>query len=700
MSLLRRLSNLFTRNTLDREIDAELRSHIEMRVDDNIAAGMSKQQARRDAMLRFGNASLAKERVVSADATLLLDGIARDIRHAWRYSVRSPSFALTAIVTLALGIGANVVVFSVMNALILHPLNVAGANRLFSVVQKTHGYDTQSYPDYLDFRTRNHTFSGIVAYQLTDAGLHAAGVTRKTWFYEVSDNYFRELGVSPQLGRFFDLTDEHGPNSAPYVVLSDTFWRTQFAANPGILNTTVEINKHAFTIIGIAPQTFHGTEVFFWPDFWVPLVNQQQINGYDHLNDRHSHGVRVVGKINPGVTVSQATDDLNAVAAQLAKEYRAEDEGLGVRLVQPGLMGDFFGDPVRAFMTGISLLALLVLVAACVNLAGIFAARVADRSRELAVRLAIGSSRWRVLRQVAMEALLISLVGGVVGTLLATALLGMLSRWQPFVDFPAHLTVVPDWRVYAVALVLCFASSILPGLLPARQIWQTDALQAIKSRGVQSLFRRITLRDLLLGTQIALCALLLTAALVALRGMQRSLHAPLGFQPEDVVFAESDLHMSGYTDRSSPAVQKRMVERAATIPGVTAAGAINELPLNTGGSSTPVYRQGTTDFRASSQTFFAMFYSISPGYLGAAQTQLLSGRDFTWRDDAAAPKVAIVNHTFARKLFGDLPSLGRRFMIGENGSFEIVGIIEDGKYNSLTEKPAPGHVLSLRAVSG
>jgi predicted permease len=694
MSLLRRLSNLFTRRRLDREIDAELRSHIEMRIEDNIAAGMSKEEAYRDAVLRFGSRALMKERVTSADAALILDGIARDTRHAIRRSFRSPAFALTAIVTLALGIGANVVVFGVLNSLILHPINVAESGRLFSVVQKPHGYDNQSYPDYLDFRSRNNTFSDMVAYRLYDAGLSINGVTKKSWFNEVSGNYFRMLGLRPQLGRFFDLNDEHGPNSAPYVVLSDSFWRDQFGGDPRVLGTTVDINKHPFTIIGVAPKDFHGTEVFFWPDFWVPMVNEQQINGYEYLSQRRNHGLWVIGKVRDGVTVSQATDNLNAIGAQLAKEY-PEDEGLGARLVKPGMMGDFLGDPARAFMTGILLLALLVLVAACANLAGIFAARVADRSRELAVRLAIGSSRWHVLRQVAMEAMVISLAGGVLGTLFATALLSALSRWQPFDQFPIHVTAVPDWRVYGVALLLSLASSVLPGLLPARQIWKTNAMQAMKSGGVGTVFRKATLRDILLATQIALCALLLTAALVALRGMQRSLHAPLGFQPEGVVSAETDLHMGGYSDQSSLVVQKRMLEQASHIPGLTAVGSINELPLNTGGSSTPVYREGTTDFRGSNSVLGAKFYSISPGYLRAAETRLLRGRDFSWHDDATTTKVALINSTFARVMFGDVLPIGHHFMIGEKSLYEIVGIVEDGKYDSLTEDPQPAMFFPL-----
>ena len=363
--------------------------------------------------------------------------------------------------------------------------------------------------------------------------------------------------------------------------------------------------------------------------------------------------------------------------------------------MKPGLMGDFLGDPARAFMTGILLLALLVFVAACADLTGIFAARVADRNRELAIRLAIGSSRWHVLRQIAMEAMVISLAGGVLGTLFATGLLTVFSRWQPFDQFPIHVTVVPDWRVYVVALLLSLASSILPGLLPARQIWQTDAIQAMRSGGAGAVFRKATLRDILLATQIALCALLLTAALVALRGMQRSLHAPLGFQPEGVVSAETDLHMAGYSDQSSLLIPKRMLEQASHMPGVTAVGAINELPLNTGGSGSPVFREGTIDFRNSNTVFGARYFSISPGYLRAAETRLLKGSDFSWHDDATTTKIALINSTFARVMFGDVLPIGRHFMTGEKYLYEIVGIVEDGKYASLTESPQPAMFFPL-----
>jgi predicted permease len=683
---LRRSANLFRRTSVDREIDAELKAHIEMRVEDNLATGMSPEKARRDAQLRFGNATVMRERANDEDTSPLLAGIGRDIHYAFRQLRHSPGFALTAILTLALGIGANVVVLSVLNALILKPLDLPHADRMHMIVQKEQGNDNQSYPDYLDYRARNSTLTDMAAYQLDQVGLSVRGSAEKRWDIEVSGNYFDMLGVQPELGRLFHASDEHGANSAPYLVLSDAFWRSRFHADPGVLGTVVELNKHPFTIIGVAPASFHGIELFMWPDFYLPIVNGQQVESYEFLTTRGNHGLWVVGLLKPGVTAKQATDNLNVIAGQLGKQYPNFDQGMGARLVKPGLFGDSLGDATRTFLFGVFVLAFLVLLAACANLASIFAARAADRSRELAIRLAIGSSRWHILRQLLTEAVLLSFAGGAVGTLFGTALLRALTRWQPFSEFPIHVTVNGDVRVYAFALLLSLASGILFGLLPARQIWQTDAARVMKGAPAPVLFRRFTLRDLLLGVQIALCTLLVTASLVAVRGMQRSLRAPIGFQPQGAMLATTQMQMAGYSGEGSLPLQKRMLEEALGIPGVTAAGTINFTPLSGSGSSSGYYREGTTEFTPSHVALGAKYFSISPGYLNAAGTRLIAGRDVTWQDNAGSPKVALVSEIFARRLFGSATAaIGRRFLRGAKDGFEIVGVVEDGKYDSLTE---------------
>jgi predicted permease len=687
MSIFRRIVNTFSRSRLHREIDAEIQSHVEMRIADNIAAGMSPEEARRDALLRFGSRVVMRERITAADAATAFDSFWRDLRYASRQVRRSPAFTATALVTLILGIGANVVVFSVLNAMLLRPLDVPQPAGLYSVVHKQGGYDNQSYPDYVDFQSKNSTFSGMAAYRVEFAGLSTKDAAYRCWYYRVSGNFFDMLGVEPAQGRFFHASDEHGPNSAPYIVLSYDFWRRDFGSDPRVVGTTVDINKHPFTIIGVAPAAFHGTEVFIWPDFWMPIVNSPSGDTTEYLSNRFSHNLSVLGRLKPGVTPQQATGNLQAISQELARQNRADD-GLEARLTKPGWMGDQLGAPARSFLAGVMLLAFLVLLAACANLANLFAARTADRSRELAIRLAIGSSRWNVLRQLLSEAVLLSVLGGALGTLFSTILLNALTRWQPFPEFPIHVTVSPAPNVYFVALLLSIGSGVLWGLVPVRQIWATDSAQLIKSSGAGAImFRRFTLRDLLLGAQITLCTLLVTASLVALRGMQRSLHAPLGFQPQGVLLADTDLHMGGYSDASTTQIHKRMLEEVGRIPGVSSVGIIDETPLGTGGSSTPVFRAGTTDFRASNMAFGAKYFSVSPGYLAAAGTRLLAGRDFTWHDDSKSPNVAIVNETFAQRMFGNTSPIGLRFLMGQGAPCEIVGVVEDGKYSTLTETP-------------
>jgi len=617
-----------------------------------------------------------------------MTGIVLDVRFALRQLRRSPSFAITAVVTLALGIGANVVAFGVLNAVLLKPLDVPRPDRLYNVEQQQEGNDNQSYPDYVDFRSRNHTFSDMAAYRLEDAGLSTGSATYKCWYYKVSGNYFDLLGANPQRGRFFHESDEHGPNSAPYIVLSEQFWERNFASDPNIAGTKVEINKHPFTVVGVAPREFHGNDLFIWPDFWMPIIEGQDYESTEFLTWRGNHNLWILGRVKPEVTVQQATEDLTGVAYGLAKQYPNTDDGLGARLAKPGLMGDVLGGPARPFIAGVMALALLVLLAACANLASLFAARSADRSRELAIRMAVGSSRWHIVRQLVTEAVVVACVGGALGTVLSSALLKALTRWQPIAGFPIHVTVNADARVYFVALVLSVGSGMLFGLVPLRQVWATSSAQLIKIGATGSeVFRRFTLREALLGIQIALCTLLVTASFVALRGMQRSLHAPLGFEPYGATLAVTDLHMGGYKDAAAVRVQKRMLDELGRLPDVAAVGSINETPLGTGGSSTSVYRPGTSDFRPTNRAFGSKYYSMSPGYFAAAGTHLLMGRDFTWQDDSTATRVAIVNERFARSLFGRADAIGERFQTGPNDSYQVVGVVENGKYDSLTESP-------------
>lgn len=380
-----------------------------------------------------------------------------DIRYALRVLWKSPAFTLVALLTLTLGIGANVLVFGVVNAVLLHPLDVSEAQNLYQLRlgEWTSGkLLTTSYPAFQDYRQRNTTFSEIAGYDGYSYGRLSWGNSVKNASgYSVTGNYFEMLGVRPELGRLIESSDEHGPNSAPYIVLSDRLWRSAFNADPDVVGTTVRLNKDSFTVVGVAPARFHGTEEFEWPDYFIPVVNRFDA---EYLADRTGRPLTVLGRLKPGVTAQQATENLSAIAAQLAKEYPKTDTGVPLRLIHPGLQGDA-GDVIRGFLYSVTGLALLVLVAACANLAILFAARTADRSRELAMRVALGASRWRLVRQLMTEAIVLSILGGAVGLVIVSLLLGALSRWQSY----GHVVASVDAPVYVATLSFTVVSALL-----------------------------------------------------------------------------------------------------------------------------------------------------------------------------------------------------------------------------------------------
>ena len=619
-----------------------------------------------------------------------------DLKLAIRALLKSPGFALTAVATLALGIGANAVVFSVLNALVLRPLNVPHGENLYQV--QRFQFASQSYLDYVDLRDRNRSFESMMAFQIIGpVGVDSGGNPSTAWPYLASGNYFDTLGIQPYLGRFFHASDEKGINSAPYVVLGYDFWRSYFHGDNGVVGRVVGINKHSFTIVGVAPPTFRGTELFFAPALWIPLIDQPLVEGHNSLQYRGNHSPMVVGRLKPGVTPAEASADLNSIGAWLSKTYPSDNDGVKFTLARPGLVGDMLGGPARAFMAGLMLLAGLILLAACANLGSLFAARAADRAKDVALRLALGSKRGRILRKMLTEAILVSLAGGVIGLAGGVLILHLLSAWQPIPDVPINVPVSPDVRTYTVALLLALASGLLFGLMPVRQVMRTDPWQVIRTgMSGQAGSKRFTLRDILLVTQIAICAVLVTSSLVAVRGMERSLHSNFGFQPQNAMLVETELHTAGYADDRVAQMQQRMLDAVAAIPGVTAVGYISNIPLGLGAGDSFVYSDSTTDFRPTNYAADAMNYNISPGYIEAAGTSLLAGRDLSTQDQSKTPKVALVNRHFAEKVFGSVDkAIGGHFKYWGGESAEVVGVVEDGKYRSLTEDQQPAMFFSF-----
>lgn len=684
-----------SRTALD--LDEELRSHIHSRAADLERSGIDRATAERRARIEFGAYERYRGESHEAMGGHFLETTLQDVRFSIRVLFRSPGFLITAVLTLALAIGANALVFGILNALVLRPINVPNPKSLFEVVNPN-GLDEQSYPDYRDLRDRNQTLEGLAAFTAAGAGLDTGKDPSQVWVYETSGNYFDVVGVQPYSGRLLHASDDRGPNSAPWMVLTYAYWHSHFNDDRSVIGRIVQLNKHPFTIVGITPPGFHGTTSFIVPDVFVPLVNQEQISGQQILDARGAHYCisSVVGRTKPGVTFPQAAADLNNVAAWLVKTYPRDDAHTHYTLTKPGLFGTLLGSPVKAFVTGLMLLAGLILLAACANLGNLFAARASDRSREVALRLALGSRRIRILRQLLTEAFLISMAGGAIGLAGSVVLLQRLSDWQPFPRWPIQIGVDPDIKVYLVALILAVVSAILFGIVPVRQVMRATPYEIVKAGSTGTPGRNFTLRDVLLAAQIALCAVLVTASMVAVRGLVRTLHSNFGFDPRNVTLARTDLRTAGYSSDQAEAMQKNMIDTMRTIPGVQEVGLINSPPLDAGIWTSNVYRDTTIDLRPANAVASAYWFNVSPDYFDAARTNLWAGRAFTGHDDGNAPKVAIVNRTFAAQVLGSSSGVvGRYFRMPDGARVQVVGIAQDGKYLSVTEDPKPTMFLPI-----
>ena len=694
-SLRLRMSALFQSSQARSEMEEELRSHIEHRADDLERSGLVRTEAERRARIEFGGREKYKEEIHQALGSHIIETSVLDLRFSLRMLRKSPGFTLTAVLTLALAIGANAVVFGLMDGLILRPLNVPQSESLYG----THYGDNtgwQSYPNYLDLRDRNRSFEDLAAFNMVlGVGLDTGKDAIVANGFATTGNYFDVMRIQPFLGRFFHSTDEHGPNSAPYIVLTYAYWHSRFQDDRSVVGRQVRLDKHPFTILGVAPPGFQGTLLFLAPDFFMPIVNQEQL-GTETLSTRWTeHGVfESLGHLKPGVTPAMAMADVDTVGAYLERTYPKEFRHKTTALSREGLTS--FGPAVRAFVAGLTLLAGLILLAACANLGSLFSARAADRSREVALRLALGSSRKRILRQLLTEAVLISLAGGAAGLLGSVALLRRLSTWQFIPNVPLHIPVALDGKLYIVALVLALVSGLLFGIVPVRQVVRANPYEIVKAGLSARMGRRMTVRDVLLVVQIAICAVLVTSSMVAVRGLVRSLHSNFGFEPRNTMVTGVNLATGGYSGDKVPAMQKQMLDAMKSIHGVESVGLVNGYPplVYTASTRASVFKDETSDLRPVNAAMMPFRYDVSPGYFEAAGTSLLAGRSFSLQDDKNAPAVAVINQNFADRIFGSVTNaMGASYKLQDGTRVQVVGVVEDGKYMSLTEDQEPAMFL-------
>ncbi len=681
------LRNLFASRRVEKDLDEEVRAHLELLTEENLRSGMGPTEARRAARIELGGVEQVKEQVRDSRAGALVNSLLQDLRFALRQMRRSPGFALTAVLILALGIAANVIVFGVLQALVLRKLDVPHAERVMTL-QPKHGGPFLSYPEIRDVRDGSPAFAAVAGIEVQAFGVEANGVTRHVWGYEVSGQYFEVVGIRAFLGRLLQRSDDEHAGASEAAVLAWPAWKNNFGADSNVVGTVIRIDKHPYTIVGVTPKGFYGTEKFTQPDIFVPMANAASLDGVDWLEARNIRNTFSIVRIKEGLTLAQAESALDATAAQIARQHPKEEEGLALKLARPGMIGDFIGGPARGFLAGVMGLAGIVLLAACANLGGLFAARTADRAKEIAIRMAIGSSRWRIIRQLLVEAVVISLCGGACACVLAWLGLSGLADWHPPSRFPFKFQVMPQPSLILIALLISVVAGVIFGVMPLRQIFKTDPNEMIKGGGSKtSAGRRWALRDVLLAAQIALCCVTVTAAFVSLRGLGKALTMDLGFQPQHAVRTQFDLSRAGYNGDRADQFQREVLEQVSHMPGVEAAGYANTTPLSFEQTVSDVFREQSSDLRPSQKAFAAYVYRVSPGYLLASGTALLAGRDVSFGDTPKTPAVAIVNQEFARRLFGTEQAVGRYFKNRDGSSIQIVGIMGDGKHFTLSEDP-------------
>jgi predicted permease len=680
----------FRWNRMETDLRRELAHHLHQLTAEYQRQGHSREEAILMAKREFGGSEQVKERCRDERRWAWMAGIWQDLGFALRQIRQSPGFVFTAVLTLALSIAANVIAFGVLQALVLRPLNVPHAERVMTLAHTDRTYPIFAYPEVRDVLEANTVFSAVGAYSVDNYGLEANGATRPVWGFPVNGQYFEAVGIQPFLGRLLNRSDDDHPGASDAAVLSLSGWQSYFNADPHVVGTTIRLNKHRYTIVGVTPEGFHGTEKYLQPAIFVPMANEASLEGRDFLNSRSDQSVWSVVRLKDGVAMPQVQAELDAIAAGVRRRYPREEEKLSFKLTRPGLMGDFLGAPARAFLTGVMLLAGIVLLAACANLGGLFAARTADRTREIAIRMAIGSSRWRVLRQILVEAIAISILGGACACALAWIALTGLASWRPPTQLPLSFFVLPQPSLILMALLISVLAGVLFGVMPLRQIFRTDPNDALKSAGSQTFAgRRWALRDLLLAVQIALCCVTVTAAFVSLRGLGRALTMDLGIQTQHAVLTKFDLSQAGYAGVAADQFQRQLLERVSHLPGVAAAAYSNSTPLDpeTAGLTSFVFSQQTADFKPSNKAADIFAYNISPGFFAAAGTALLAGREVSFADTENTPAVAVVNRELVRRLFPSGDAVGRYFKNQSGVPVQIVGIVPDGKYLTLSESP-------------
>ncbi|MBV9624014.1 MAG: ABC transporter permease [Acidobacteria bacterium] len=620
----------------------------------------------------------------------------QDVRYSLRVIAKAPGFAVLAILTLALAIGANTTIFSWINSTLLNP--VPGLTRAGEVVSLTLSKPGDnpfpfSYPDLEAMRDGQRSFTGIAACSFAQMNLKGKSKPERIFGMLASANYFDVLGVRPILGRAFLADEDRKPGGAPVAVISYRLWQTHFAANPNIVGQKIEINQQPYTIVGVTPEVFQGSQTGVRTDIWVPMMMEAQLNPLgDLLHDHHQFWLLGFARLKPGISLLQAQQELTLGLKREAKAYPEEHKGHDTVTLYP-LWRNPYGMnfflatllPVLMCISG------LVLLLACVNVANLMLVRSVGRRREIAVRMALGVSRWRLVRQLLVESLLLALAGGGVALLITFWTQGTLMKFMPVTeDIPLSLTIVADRTVLLATLTISLLTSVIFGTLPAVRSSGIAPGTVLKEEtgSASGTLRKARLASSLVVAQISLSLLLLICAGLFIRSFRSAQEINPGFNPHNVLIASFDLFTAGYSDATGTEFDRQLVAKLETVPGVQSVALTNRVPLGFGGGSTSVKPEGyVSPANESMETQAAI---ITPNFFQTVQIPLVRGRDFTLEDNKDSQRVVIVSEAFANRYWPNQEAVGKQLDSDfTHERHRVVGVARDAKVNSLNETPMP-----------
>jgi predicted permease len=631
-----------------------------------------------------------------------MEALLQDLKYGLRMLARSPGFTTLVVLTLALGIGANTTIFSCINSTLLNPIpGVMDTSRIVSLTRGGTVEDPRefSYPDYADLRERNRSFSGLAAFAIRPVDLTGSGKPERVWGTIASANYFDALGVRPILGRGFLPTEEQKPGGAPVVVLSYGLWRTHFGGNSHIVGQTISINQQPFTVVGVTPPAFQGSLTGLRSDLWIPLVMQQQVvSASDRLHDRGSNWLMMQGRLAPHIFPQRAQQEMNLLMERIVEQFPDSHFGHNEIGLYP-LWRAPDGANAYFYILLPMLLAIagVVLMLACANVANLLLVRAVSRRTEIAIRVSIGASRWRVMRQLLVESLILALAGGALAMMLTSWMAGTFAEFIPPTDFPVSLDVRPDRTVLLAALMISVLSGLIFGLLPALRCASLAPAAVLKEDTARASggLRKARLTTALAVAQLALSLLLLTSAGLFIRGFWRAQRFDPGFKPDHVLVASFDLFPAGYTQAKGLEFDRQLLAKLDALPGVQSATLADDVPLGFTRNTEMIKLEGYVPRLREAMDVRSA--TVGPDYLRTMDIPLLAGREFTPQDTIETQRVAVVNQALVDRYWPHQDAIGKRLW-AEARWFTVIGVARNSNYDRLNEAPMPFLYLPLFQV--